>query len=147
MAERTIDDETLGTLTWNSELDWWEGRAELSPTHSIGLSITVEDEDAEAPSQAEIDQARRLLLRLREHEPEARLVAAEELLAIYNDEWNEDEPLDEEEFMARLTLDDLSVAPDGSAELFYQDDGLFAGHTVLVSLGADGNFEDADIAG
>ncbi len=146
-AERTTHDEVLGTLTWNGQLDWWEGRAEVAPGHAIRISLSVEDEAADAPSPTELDQARRVLGRLREDEPAARLVAAEELLAIYNDEWNDDEPLGEEEFMARLTLDDLSIAPDGSAELFYQDDNLFAGHTVLVSVGPDGNFEDADIAG
>ena len=146
MEERTIHDDVLGTLTWNGQLDWWEGRVELAPGHAIGLSLGVEEEES-APSEEETAQARRLLLRLREHEPEARIVAAEELLDIYNDEWNDDEPLEEEEFMARLTLDDLSIAADGSAELFYRDDNLFAGHTVLVTVGADGNFEDADIAG
>jgi hypothetical protein len=145
LAETIIVDEVLGMLTWNDQLDWWEGRTEMAPGHLIGISVSVEDETA--PPTVEVEQARRVLLRLREREAEARLVAAEELLAIYNDEWNDDDPISEEEFMARLTLDDLAVASDGSAELFYQDDNLFAGHTVLVSIGADGNFEDADIAG
>ena len=146
MPERALHDDVLGTLIWNDKLDWWEGQVELAPSHAIGLSIGVEEEEGD-PSPEEIEQARRILFRLREREPEARIVAAEELLDIYNDQWNEDEPLDEEEFMARLTLDDLSVAADGSAELFYRDDNLFAGHTVLVTVGVDGNFEDADIAG
>jgi hypothetical protein len=147
MAERTIHDEVLGTLTWNDTLDWWEGRVELVPGHGIGLSLTVEEDEADAPAVAEIAFARDLLARLREREPEARVVAAEELLEIYNEEWNDEEPLSEEEFMSRLTLEDVNIAPDGSAELYYQDDGLFAGHTVLVTVGADGNFEDADVAG
>ena len=146
MPDRTIHDDVLGTLTWNDKLDWWEGRVELTPEHAIGLSISVEGEEG-VPLGEEIEQARSILIRLREREPEARIVAAEELLDIYNDQWNDDETLDEEEFMARLTLDDLSVAADGSAELFYRDDNLFAGHTVLVTVGVDGNFEDADIAG
>ncbi len=141
----TMHDDVLGTLTWNEQLDWWEGEAELLPGHVIRISVGVEDEAA--PTDAEMAQARAVFLRLREREPEARIVAAEELLDIYNDEWNDDEPLGEEEFMARLTLEDLSVAADGSAELFYSDDNLFSGHTVLVSVGPDGNFEDADIAG
>jgi hypothetical protein len=141
----TIEDELLGTLTWNEDLDWWEGRAVLAPGHAISLSIEVEDATV-APTQ-EIAHARRILLFLREHEPEGRLIAADELLEIYNAEWNEGEPLNDEEFMARLTLNDVNVAFDGSAELFYQDDGLFAGHAVLVTVDPNGNFADADIAG
>ncbi|MDQ2686365.1 MAG: DUF2262 domain-containing protein [Armatimonadota bacterium] len=147
MAERTIHDETLGLLTWNSRLDWWEGRFLLAPGHPIGFSIGVEEDDSDANPTAEIQRTRLLLGRLPELEPEARQLAADELLDIYNEEWNDDAPLSAEEFMARLTLDDIGIAPDGSAELFYQDDGLFAGHAVLVSLDADGNLDDADIAG
>ena len=144
---RTLQDEVLGTLTWNADLDWWEGRVDLSAGHPVRLSLTVEEEDADVEPAQEIAHGRRVLLFLRGHEPEARLVAADELLEIYNAEWNEGEPLDDEEFMGRLTLDDVNVSFDGSAELFYRDDGLFAGHTVLVMVDANGNFADADIAG
>lgn len=144
---RTIQDDLLGSLTWNGDLDWWEGRVQLAPGHPLRLSLSVEVEDADIVPVNEIAHARRILLFLREHEPEARLVAADELLEIYNAEWNEGDPLEEEEFMERLTLDDVNIAPDGSAELFYQDDDLFAGHTVLVTVDAQGNFSDADIAG
>ncbi len=147
MEPRTIHDDLLGALTWNGDLGWWEGRAEVSPGHPLSLSLSVEEEDPDVEPAQEIAHGRRVLLFLREHEPEARLVAAEELLEIYNAEWNEGEPLDEEEFMERLTLDDIGILSDGSAELLYQDGGLFAGHTVLVTVGADGNFADADIAG
>lgn len=147
MAERTYHDDILGTLTWNSELEWWEGRVSLPLGHSVGISLSVEEEDAEVEPVLEAEQAHRVVRWLQEDEPEARQLAADELLSIYNEEWNDDEPLSEEEFIARLTLDDVNIAPDGSAELFYKDTGLFAGHTVLVTLDAAGNLEDADIAG
>ena len=61
MAERVIHDDTLGPLTWNESLDWWEGQAELSPGHPIRFSVTVEHEDE--LTEEEIGHARRLLLR------------------------------------------------------------------------------------
>lgn len=147
MAERTIHDETLGLLTWNNRLDWWEGRFLLAPGQPVGISIGVEEDDPDTEPTAEIQRARLLLDGLAELEPEARQLAADELLDIYNEEWNDDDPLSAEEFMTRLTLEDIGIAADGSAELFYQDGGLFAGHAVLVSLDADGNLDNADIAG
>lgn len=147
MAERTIHDEALGTLTWNSRLDWWETQAEWAPGRCVGVSISVEDDAADTAPTAEIAHTRRVLNSLPELEPEARQLAADELLEIYNEEWNEGDPLSAEEFVTRLTLEDVGIAADGSAELFYQDGGLFAGHTVLVSLDTDGNLDDADIAG
>ena len=143
----TVHDDILGTLTWNGDLGWWEGQIELVPGHRLSMSLSVEEEDAAVKPAQEIARARRVLLFLREHEPEARLVASDELLEIYNAEWNDGEPLDEEEFMDRLTLDDVNVSFDGSAELFYLDNGLFAGHAVLVTVDANGNFADADVAG
>lgn len=148
MAARIIHDEALGALAWNGDLGWWEGQAELAPGRHVTVSISVEDEETDAEPTAEIRHARRVLSRLPEQEPEARQLAADELLGIYNEEWNDDgDPLSEDEFMARLTLEDVGVLADGSAELFYKDGGLFAGHAVLVSINADGNLDDADIAG
>ena len=147
MPERTIHDETLGTLTWNSRLDWWEGQAEWAPGRRVGVSLSVEDDDPDAAPTAAIAHAGRVLNSLAELEPEARQLAADELLEIYNEEWNDGDPLSPDEFVTRLTLEDIGLAADGSAELFYQDGGLFAGHTVLVSLDEAGNLDDADIAG
>ena len=148
MDQETIYDDMLGALTWNSDLDWWEGRVDMQSSHSISISLTVEDDDNEVPDiDTLLQHGRRIVTFVREHEPEARLVAADTLLEIYNREWNDETPLDDEEFMGRLILDDVNVAADGSAELFYKDDGLFAGHTVLVTIDAAGNFADADVAG
>lgn len=148
MDQGTIRDDMLGALVWNSDLDWWEGRVDMLPGHSVSISLTVEDdEDSATDIDALIQHGRRIVAFIREHEPEARLVAADELLDIYNQEWNDGKPLDEEEFMDRLAIDDVNVADDGSAELFYKDDDLFAGHTVVVTIDTAGNFADADVAG
>lgn len=148
MAARTSHDETLGTLTWNGDLGWWEGQAEWAPGRRVTLSVSVEDEESDAEPAAEIAHARRVLSALPEMEAEARQLAADELLGIYNEEWNDDgDPLNEDDFVARLTLEDVGILADGSAELFYKDGGLFSGHAVLVSINAEGNLDDADIAG
>lgn len=147
MTERVVVDDALGTLTWNHDLDWWEGKTVLAPDMPLRFSFSVEQDDPDDNPAIEIQHTRRVLDFLREHEPEARLVASEELREIYNDQWNAGSPLSETEFMERLTLDDVHVAFDGSAELYYRDEGLFAGHAVLVTLDARNNLQDADIAG
>jgi hypothetical protein len=150
METQTVIDEALGKLTWNAELDWWEGKAEVAPGHPIRFSITLE-EDEEGKGTADLQEtlvkAHGVLAFLREHEEEARIVAADELLEIYNAEWNENAPLEEEDFIGRLILDDVNITPSGRAELYYRDEGLFAGYAVVVNIDADGNFADADIAG
>lgn len=145
MPEETRVDAVLGTLVWNADLEWWEGQADIAGV-PIRFSLS-QPEDGGSAAAPNIEKARSVIAFLREHEPEARLVASDELLEIYNAEWNDGPALSDEEFMARLILDDLSIADDGTAEVFYRDDGLFAGHAVVVTIDENGNFADADVAG
>ena len=61
---------------------------------------TEEDEDI-TPDVA-LDNARRAYLAFRDKEPAARDFAAEALLDVYNQEWNQGEPIDEDAFMEHL---------------------------------------------
>ena len=88
-----------------------------------------------------------LLRALRDREPAAREFAAEALLDVYNREWNDSDPLDEDAFVDHLTLQDMSFYPNGSVELFYNAADLFRGHTVIVTLDEDAEFDDVEIAG
>jgi hypothetical protein len=60
----------------------------------------------------------------------------EELLEGKNEDWLRDgeEPLSEQDFRRRLTLDAIEVDPDGDVELLIEDDGMFWGHQIIVNL-------------
>ena len=61
--------------------------------------------------------------------------------------WNEEAAIDSAHFAACITLQTVIFYPDGSAELFYDDGDLFAGHVILVSLDTYGALQDATLAG
>ena len=137
----TINDEQFGTLTWEPERDWWRGTLELPEGKQAALSLYP-------PEQRTITQQARDAFDIIARSDEAiRQKACDELLTIHNEAWNNGEPLDAETFKRRLTLEAIILYPDGSAELYFADDDMFWGHTVIVHRSEAGEYTDAVIAG
>lgn len=143
MVPGAIDDEVLGRLVWEPALERWEGEIELPPGHEIHVSFT----GAAAEAEEGLARARRAYEFIGPSQEHLRRAAARRLLDVYNDEWNEGDEIGEDGFIARMTLEAISFFASGDAEVFYDDGGLFRGHTVLVSIGSGGEITDADIAG
>ena len=60
---------------------------------------------------------------------------------------NGDPGLSEAAFTRRIRLEEITIGEDGSFTAWFNDDSIFWGHVITVSIGADGAYEDADIAG
>ena len=87
----------------------------------------------------------------------ARRVAVADLRETYNHGWNEyDEAqkdgsfkavsnpqLSEAEFAAKLSLNALNVTGDRMIEFFYDDEGMFWGHSVVVTSPNGTDFSEA----
>ena len=77
----------------------------------------------------------------------AKQVAAKDLLQTYNNGWNEyDEvqedgtlksvinpQLSERGFEAKLSLREVHITGEGTVDFFYDDEGMFWGHTIVVT--------------
>ncbi len=46
-----------------------------------------------------------------------------------------------------MELKSVNISNDGSAEIYYLDGDLFAGHSIVINLDSEGELGDADIAG
>jgi len=136
-------DPIFGKLTWEDNLEWWTGQVEVAPGHTIQVALSTTEKELETL----LAQAHPLLARIRREEADLRRATAEALLELYNTAWNEGAVIDGARFAARITLQAVTFYTDGSAELFYDDDDLFAGHTLLVSLDTHGALRDATLAG
>lgn len=81
-----------------------------------------------------------------------RMYAAEELVELAND-WlqdNDEAEIDEitkEMFINFMTLDSISVYPEGDFEIFFFDGDMFWGHCIIVDGNINGDFNSAQIAG
>jgi hypothetical protein len=141
MNEHSVQEEVLGRLTWDNRFCCWSGEVDLFPGHRVVISVSQEDTELlEA-----LRRARGTLERIREEEVGLRHAAAEELLDLHNEEWNEGAPIDAMEFVRRMRLESIVFFPDGEADLFYQDGDLFEGHPIVVGVTSHGAFEGADI--
>jgi hypothetical protein len=143
MSSKTFSDPLFGTLFWNEQVRWWEGVVTLAPGHRVTVSFIPDSDDLD-PLLAYVKP---LFAAIRADDFPLRRAAAKALLDVYNDEWNDDDPIEAEEFIDRILLDALVYYDDGSAELYYDDDDLFLGHVILVRLDDRGRVTEATIGG
>lgn len=140
-----LSDEQFGTLNWDNRLEWWGGTLALYQHPEVELYINAPClHEGDTTITDEVRQAFKICL---ESEQKARQKACDQLLSIHNEHWNEDAPTSAEEFKRRLIFDTIILYPDGSAEIYFEDDDLFWGHVIIVSMTESGEFTDATIAG
>lgn len=78
----------------------------------------------------------------------ARLRAAEPDLGLYNDTWrqDDDDELDHDGFIARITPTNVDIDVD-VIQIYFNDGGLFAGHSLVLLLDTDLQVLDVKLAG
>ncbi len=140
----TVNDRYFGTLTLDRSLDEYSGVKTLG-TGTYGLSIDCTACDD--PSQVLTEENKK---RLRCIESSLSVIAdsaANDLLDIFNSNWNEDKPLTKAQFLSRIRLTDVSLGDD-LITLYFDDGGLFLGHLIEVHVdGAKNEIWEAGIAG
>lgn len=148
------EDEILGKFELNKGVDTFEHDISWNGEDGI-LYIDHDDEMKEA-----FEAAHTLFAEQERFGRESRVFAAKQLVDQAN-EWLADgagvdetadgeldmEEITEEMFQKRLILDTISVYGDGSFEIYYFDDDMFWGHSVIVSGNVDGTWDSAYIAG
>lgn len=75
-----------------------------------------------------------------------RAKTSEQLIELYNSTWSEGEILSCEGFKGRIRLESIKVSPYG-AEVCWDDNELFWGHVIIVSIDKEGNVKYSEIAG
>jgi hypothetical protein len=131
MSESRVD-PVLGLLEWDGQLDWWIGKVEIAPGHSVEIFISPEDDSPDVI----LPRVRDALERIRRDDHEYRRWTAEQ---VADDRWNSDEPMTVPEIAALLRLASINFCEDGSAGLYWDDqDRLYAGHNLITELDADG---------
>ncbi|SMP60253.1 hypothetical protein SAMN06265222_106339 [Neorhodopirellula lusitana] len=135
--------ERFGDLTLNRQLDWFEGHVdwdddevEISFQPEEGLDITNLLETAEV-----------LFRDAAEWQKKIEAFAVAEKLELAND-WQEDgNEMDACEFLRRMTLESISILPEGKFEFWHDDGDIFFGHSIQISGSLREGLTDSDIPG
>ena len=141
----TFSDPTLGTFTLDRRVSWFTTKPVwLGNPISLSLSATEPEEIQNALKTAHTlwDAQKTWAQRIDDY-------AAEELLSLKNESWlgKEESELTPDQFKARMTLDAITIYPDGSFEFWHDDGDLFCGHAIQVSGDIVNGLTDAGIHG
>jgi hypothetical protein len=144
-VRENVVDQVLGRLEWDERQEGWRGQAEFGG-HAVEIACVGEDVH-------EYERYRPAFLRawtnVRDLDGDCRQRASSELLDVFNQEWNRDEggdlaaPLSPSDFMARMKPELVLLHDRGTAEVNYDDRGLFWGHTIFVIIDEVGRVVDA----
>lgn len=147
-----IKDEKAGIFTLNRDLSWFEN--EEFDWMGIEAEVSLEtDEDEGETAEKAYQHFQKFYPNLKEWDERFRKASAEALTENAND-WlqEDDENLDkheitEQEFAERITIDSMTISPDGDFTVYYHDDDMFWGHVIEIFANMNGEIESIGIAG
>ncbi len=140
-----IHNPFFGKIVWDDDLGSWRATIQWSDHPS---EIVVQFDETE--SEPDLETAQMVIERLRQTEVELNAIVIEHLLERYNavqESWHLETPMNRDALAQRVRLESVRAFNDGSAELCFDDDGIFAGHVVFVELWPDGTFRFVTIDG
>lgn len=126
----------LACETWDFSLTQNGNNFQVSMDGFVGVS-----------EKDELSVFKKIIARIIDKKNEAANAAANRLLDIYNANWNEAAPISREEFVEKLSVSSIAICTDGSAELDFDENGMFLGHAVVVRFDQDGVITDATFEG
>lgn len=143
-VEHIMEDELLGTLTWEEEYRWWRGTMTLGNGKTSKFTI-----DGKKTDESVSEAVRKLFMFVRENEPLLRSKIAVSMSELYNGQWTSgSDNITADEMAQKINLTDVAFYDEEGGELFYKaDDELFADHTICAPLDASGEVGEPDLEG
>lgn len=141
MPKPIVHDPVLGELKYNpaNHLQCYDGVAALSPGQNVEVHIYTEGSELEDL----VKLVHESFAVIQRNVSEYANHAGRELLATYNENWNEGPPIDLATFVSQIFLLAIYFHPDGKVDLDFYDNELFLGHSIGVHLNETLNFVDA----
>ncbi|MDD7294993.1 MAG: DUF2262 domain-containing protein [Oscillospiraceae bacterium] len=152
LKQPIVIEDAMGKFFLNRQFSCFESDVDWLGT-SCNVLLNTDEEDGETAEKA-LEKFHMLYADLTGWDHRFRAYAAEKLVEGAND-WLQDEleegeeadPITEEDFARRIVISMIAIEADGSITVYYDDDDMFWGHTIVVSINQNGEMTDADIAG
>lgn len=152
----TKEDEVLGLLTLDKSQGEFHGEVVYGDS-SVEIYAIVEWDD-KSTWKKPLGVARGFVTNIQENDEKTRKFIGEDFFA--SEDFREDieyyskeigvEPIDSADKLIDFLKGNLKyiyVYPDGDYTIAYDDGDLFGGHEIMVSVNADGEFDNVDIVG
>ena len=138
-----VKTERFGDLTLNRQIDWFEGHADWNGEE---VEISFQPEEGLDITKL-LDTAETLFRDAAKWQKKIQAFAVAEKLELAND-WQENgDEMDADDFLRRMTLESISIMPDGEFELWHDDGDIFFGHSIQISGSLKEGLTDSDIPG
>jgi len=130
-------------LQFDSDTKNYDGQIKFNNRDFVDLTISIEMFDKDKVFKL----AENVFKKIEELEETYKESIAEDLLTIHNETWNEESITSKSEFINRIKLEGILFFCDGNAELYYNDGDLFWGHTIVVRINENGQYQDSQVYG
>lgn len=143
----TIDDKRFGRFTLDRRVNWYSTSRNLS-WGRCRIELTI---DAVEPTdwKKALSVANAIFDKQREWKQRIEEFAVAKLLPLKNRSWlreNEGE-VTARKFVSQMTLESITIRPDGTFEFWHNDGDLFWGHSIQISGDIKQGPTHADIPG
>lgn len=145
----SIENE-LGSFVLDRAFSWFEGVVNWNGAEAnVYLETDIEGGDT---AENAMKILKKTIENIADNDNRYRKFAAQELTELANEWLNESDEGDAEEitqetFAKRMEIREVTVSPDGSLSLLYNDDDMFWGHVIEIIVEPNGEIASADIAG
>ena len=135
-----FDDPVMGHVIFDTKENEWQFRIPISG-NAVRATIVPEDHDLPLAEQG-LDESREFVTWIRDNEPSIRQHITDQMFDGWMNGWY-DEEFDTvstpDGFKDAISLSGFSVE-DRIAILCYKDGELFGGHSIVLSVGAKGEY-------
>ena len=148
-------DAVPGKFILERQFSWFSGNTDWLGNECI-VYLETDEEDGDTSEKA-FNILKELYKDLEKWDNKFRTFAAEQLTELANDwldgtydeedNYSEPEEITEKDFARRISIDELTVYPDGDLTLYYNDDDMFYGHVIAIDANINGELKSADIEG
>ncbi|MBE2286498.1 MAG: DUF2262 domain-containing protein [Prosthecobacter sp.] len=137
----SVNDPFFGRMKLDRSVNWLEckRRNGLFSTYKVCISRNGERYDGA--------KAKEIVTSLEARMPEIREAIRSALHDTYNDCWESIGKLSAAQFLKRIKLQSIVVSKSGSAGCWFEDGGLFLGHSIEVRIDENGEIKGANLAG
>lgn len=138
-------DHQFGQFTLDRRVNWYTAETEWNGA-AVALNLTLDDSGT---IDAALQVARALWKNQNHWADRVEEYAVQELLPVKNESWlDEDEAeVTADQFKDRMTLESVTVEPDGSFDFWHKDGNLFWGHSIQISGNLSEGPTRADLPG